>query len=729
MRKKLYIIATILLFVSSAAASCEPLRQNGSPNEKIDLLLVGGEDYSNTSIMEEDFNYYVGKENRGMFDVYPMNVTSKRFNIWYVFGRENSSTTSGDRGPLKEAEHWLEECSDMEYSVFMAKTNHDWAGGALNKVARVDGISDKVDEENGAVGLIHEWGHLFGNVADEYNYGEGKYDASKPNCARNQTQAENWWGEMSSLTDKVGYEEGCKGSENIEAHPGPTIMGDGGLWSYGPVNDRQMLRIITEQTEPVTDISVESYTETNQTINANISWNRASNVVVVKAANQTVDKIFAYKTGSKEISFQKPEGPYYQLKIDTLKDVGEVSEDNNAVDIGEPVEPNKNPRKPYNLEPENGSLLTESEVELEATYNDPDENSGKIEFYNQDDTKIGECTTIETEEKCSFDWEPDSGKNEWYAVSSDGNTTNRSETRSFYVDRPPEIFTLNPTGGAEIDGKSVELTVFVEDPDSDDLEVKIFNSSTRETFVEKNVESDQEVTAIIENLEQGAIYNWYATVNDGNTTERTDEMTFRTSKPEKLNFTVTPEILNSKAVNNSNLEKTLEITNHKRKIETLKISSENLKLEADTKTVEKNSSKNITVNINNLTTEQAEITLTAESGEKTEIRNVQIQTEIYENHSSRIDNLKDNITEIEDPGVKNRIDEAASEAEKSWQEGDYKKAIQSYETARSLANSQESENNIEKTDTSGNILSLRNIGIAFMLLFVIFTLSTSIVPE
>lgn len=329
--KEWILTILIIIFASTASASaeCSSLRETGISEENIDLLLVGGENYENESSMAEDFQYYVGTDNRGLFDVYPMNTVVDRFNIWYIQGREGSSTESGSRGPFREARYWRDRCG-MDYSVFLAKESHDgWRGAALDKVARVDGVAGKVDNKNGAVGLIHEWGHLFGNVADEYNYGSGKRSATTPNCARNMSQARNWWGEMAEVSDEVGFERGCKGSENIEPHPGKSIMGDGGLWSYGPVNDRQILERITEETKPVTDIAVENNVEGQKYVYADVSWENASHVVTVSTP-KSEKKFFTHKTGIKKVKLAKPEMREFEVTVDTGKDIEEVSSVNNV---------------------------------------------------------------------------------------------------------------------------------------------------------------------------------------------------------------------------------------------------------------------------------------------------------------------------------------------------------------------------------------------------------------
>lgn len=522
MKKLCFIMVLVLLALPSIAASeCEPLRESGDADEKVDLLLVGGDDYENDTSLKEDFNYYIDTENRGLFDVYPMNVTVDRFNVWYVIGRNNSATTSGDRGPFREARYWLDQC-ETDYAVFMSKTNHDWAGGAYDDVARVDGVGEKVDRDNGAIGLIHEWGHLFGNVADEYNYESGKRQSTRPNCAYNRSQAEKWWSDMAELTDRVGYEKGCKGSKNIEAHPGPTIMGDGGLWSYGPVNERNFLKRITKETEPVTDVSIDSHKVSDDKIGLDITWDKASHVVNVKLDGQTVEQIFAYGTGGRNIEIEKPDSDGFKIELETEKEIEEVSEENNVVEIASAPE--------IKLESPDNKQKVELKPALSVKYSDPNEDPGEVVVKTGDEEVMGECE-VDNGETCEVKYsDADSydTEYEWYATATDS-AGKEAMTEDFkFRTVSPEITALNPLGQT-INDSSVELEVLVDENASG--EVGFFDD---EELVGKKEIDDEIISYELKGLEEGE-HIWRAELTNHPEVE-TDKKTFEVelnSKPEK----------------------------------------------------------------------------------------------------------------------------------------------------------------------------------------------------
>lgn len=312
------------------------MQQNGPKDSSIDIVFVMG-DYSSDKKAYDHVEFYTGLEgtDRGLFDVYPMNVSRDRFNVWYVKARQGSSVTDGDNGPLREARYQRKQCS-ADYAVYLAKDSHSWTTGALDKVSRVKGIEQKISKDSGAIGLIHEWGHMLGGLADEYDFQDGKKSSTQPNCAATMSQARDWWGDMARESSNVGYEKGCKNSKDmIEPHPGGTIMGDGGLRNYGPVNDREMLRQIQKETKPITDISLEEPRAEGNKIKVLLRFSKASNVVKTEISNGEAYKTtFVRGSGTKTVALDKPSGKNRViLKADTVNGVQEKDSLNNYASI------------------------------------------------------------------------------------------------------------------------------------------------------------------------------------------------------------------------------------------------------------------------------------------------------------------------------------------------------------------------------------------------------------
>lgn len=228
--------------------SCEKYRVNGYTSDKADTVLVA-RNYSSRSNMMSDFDYYMDfeQQHRGLFDVYPMNVSMEKFNVWIVDAGVGNIGDYGD-DMIPDATEYFDRCGFADYKVLMSKDDYGSSGFAVSGHRMfIPSVSDKVDEQNGAVALIHEWGHGFGGLKDEYHKEDGRDASGRPNCAPTREKAEEWWGDLADSSPKVGFEQGCAYQEdNWEPHPGGTIMGDGGLWHYGPVNDRVMLEELSQ---------------------------------------------------------------------------------------------------------------------------------------------------------------------------------------------------------------------------------------------------------------------------------------------------------------------------------------------------------------------------------------------------------------------------------------------------------------------------------------------------
>jgi uncharacterized coiled-coil DUF342 family protein len=336
-----------LFTAASSSASlpdeCKPVQQNGPKDSSIDIVFVMG-DYSSDKKAYDHVEFYAGLEgtDRGLFDVYPMNVSQDRFNLWYVKARQGSSTTEGDKGPLREARYQRKQCS-ADYAVYLAKDSHSWTTGALDRVSRVKGIEQKISKDSGAIGLIHEWGHMLGGLADEYDFQYGKKSSTQPNCAATMSQARDWWGDMARESSNVGYEKGCKNSKDmIEPHPGGTIMGDGGLRNYGPVNDREMLRQIQKETKPITDISLENPRAEGNKIKVLLEFSKASNVVKTEISDGNAhETTFVHGSGTKTVALDRPSGKNRViLKADTVNRVQEKDSLNNYATVDDLNEEN-----------------------------------------------------------------------------------------------------------------------------------------------------------------------------------------------------------------------------------------------------------------------------------------------------------------------------------------------------------------------------------------------------
>lgn len=222
----------------------EPLLENGPMADKADVLLVG-KDYESDETMESDFRYFMDFDgnNRGLFDIPPFDEHRDKFNIWtknangYIYDYEDPPQ---HKGLIKDSFDIFELHPEMDYYCVLSKTGlgrNAFAYGNRNQ-CWVGKVHQSHELDVGAKGFLHEFGHSFGNLKDEYYSVGGPDRAGKPNCADSKEQAREWWGGLANESDEVGYYEGCAyNEENWRPHR-KSIMGNGGKWSYGPVNER-----------------------------------------------------------------------------------------------------------------------------------------------------------------------------------------------------------------------------------------------------------------------------------------------------------------------------------------------------------------------------------------------------------------------------------------------------------------------------------------------------------
>lgn len=236
-------------------SECQKLRITGSLEDKADILLVGRNYWSDVEMMN-DFRYYMDfeQQHRGLFDVYPMNTSMDKFNVWVLDAGVGNIADYQDsrngRGLVEDSrDDWFPKCPFADYKVVMSEDGFQNVAFTRpgNHEMFIPDVADKVEQGNGAVALIHEWGHGFAGLKDEYTDNNKGDNSGKPNCAPTREKAEEWWGDLAETNPNVGFERGCAYTDdNWEPHPGGTIMGDGGLWHYGPVNDRAMLQELAQ---------------------------------------------------------------------------------------------------------------------------------------------------------------------------------------------------------------------------------------------------------------------------------------------------------------------------------------------------------------------------------------------------------------------------------------------------------------------------------------------------
>ncbi|MFH1307070.1 MAG: hypothetical protein ABIH83_05465 [Candidatus Micrarchaeota archaeon] len=218
-------------------ASCKSYIYNGNSNETVDILFLGDE-YTNDEDIEEDLDKIVdvNGENNGLFSIEPYKSEKDRFNIQYL--RVENALDSNETGEpdYHQARELFSECHDSDYQLIISKKNFRSFAFTFGTDA-YNSLEYSSEEHWGRV-VAHEFGHLFGRLADEY-VEEGEPDDPRyPNCADDNQTAQTWWGDV----EGAGYFSGCSYVEDNIRPTFNSIMRDHTILDddYGPVNERHL---------------------------------------------------------------------------------------------------------------------------------------------------------------------------------------------------------------------------------------------------------------------------------------------------------------------------------------------------------------------------------------------------------------------------------------------------------------------------------------------------------
>lgn len=162
----------------------------------------------------------------GLLATDPFIANQDKFNFWYIELPQNITTPK--TAPVTN--YCLHYCvSDIEktcdvpniYAIYLCNTDCQSYGSWGNDKAYLShSYSDENTFDPYSIPLfVHEFGHSFGGLKDEYYSRDGKSSPGYPNCAPNPETAEEWWGDLVGQGEgdlQIGYFQGCSYSpENI----------------------------------------------------------------------------------------------------------------------------------------------------------------------------------------------------------------------------------------------------------------------------------------------------------------------------------------------------------------------------------------------------------------------------------------------------------------------------------------------------------------------------------
>ncbi len=165
--------------------ACVTIDSNGNPSQKLDWIFVG-HNYSPTE--RQRFVDEIVQTKNFMLSLNPFNSNAERINVHYVDQSFDLGCASGCSGTPQ-----LICCNESR--VWAAGSQCPWTWGTDKIIVLANGLPYGGSAALGANQIVasnalnmrevaaHEFGHAFGVLGDEYDYGRsGSYGVDVPNC-------------------------------------------------------------------------------------------------------------------------------------------------------------------------------------------------------------------------------------------------------------------------------------------------------------------------------------------------------------------------------------------------------------------------------------------------------------------------------------------------------------------------------------------------------------------
>jgi len=191
---------TTLISSTSKIIECTNLIYNGNPKQKIDIVFLGY-NYKNKEKFFSDTNYYI---NNIFLKTKPFSENKDLFNFYLVDNSDLICTIS--QGFIR--------CDDFKLKKTASNCPNDFIIVLFNRAKMLDSINPirssaianvaKINTADRPLVLMHEFGHIFGKLADEYvdeSYYTGIFIVNDyPNCD---------YPSCNKLKNKQGCFQGC----------------------------------------------------------------------------------------------------------------------------------------------------------------------------------------------------------------------------------------------------------------------------------------------------------------------------------------------------------------------------------------------------------------------------------------------------------------------------------------------------------------------------------------
>ncbi|MBU0530636.1 MAG: M64 family metallopeptidase [Nanoarchaeota archaeon] len=228
------LVAVSYTFETNVPASCTNVFVNGDLSN-VDVVFLAN-NYESVLDFKSDVNSYIDRNglHNGLLSIDPFKSNAFRFNFYLVEELFDLECFTGKDYLLcnhRKVKSIASACPH-DYVIVLSKHSVFDDSAFLRSSAYLDMAT--LNTADNRLVLAHEFGHLFGDLADEYITGEYYVDA--PNC--DVVTCPKWYG----LFDDVGCFQGCT-AINMYRPTENSIMRDYSQTnSYGPLNENVLLR-------------------------------------------------------------------------------------------------------------------------------------------------------------------------------------------------------------------------------------------------------------------------------------------------------------------------------------------------------------------------------------------------------------------------------------------------------------------------------------------------------
>ena len=231
----LAIIIFSYFFETAVYSKCTNIMVTGNSIDNVDIVFVAN-NYHSLLQFKTDVNTYIDRAGThgGLLSVEPFKSNQLKFNFYSIdeFYDINCNTGSDyllcDNGYANK----IASSCPHDYVIVLSQQDPFSQEAYLRSSAYINVGS--INTADNRLVLAHEFGHLFGSLADEYITGEEEVDA--PNC--DVVTCPKWYGKF----DGVGCFKGCTNLKMYRSTEN-SIMRDYSISNeYGPVNEDALLR-------------------------------------------------------------------------------------------------------------------------------------------------------------------------------------------------------------------------------------------------------------------------------------------------------------------------------------------------------------------------------------------------------------------------------------------------------------------------------------------------------